>query len=63
MNRKYGMRDGGFTGQKPQKLIGNQTKLDLNKDGQISKIDFTMMNKKKEKRSCLNGYEENQERY
>jgi len=49
MKRKYGMRDGGFTGQKPQKLVGNQTKLDLNKDGQISKIDFTMMNKKKKK--------------
>ena len=32
MKRKYGMRDGGFTGQKPQKLVGNQTKLDLNKE-------------------------------
>ena len=49
MKRRYGMRDGGFTGQKPQKLVGNQTKLDLNKDGEISKIDFTMMNKKKKK--------------
>ena len=39
MNRKYGMRDGGFTGQKPQKLVGNQTKLDANKDGSITKVE------------------------
>tara|TARA_Y100001970_G_scaffold39274_1_gene48359 strand:+ start:1105 stop:1257 length:153 start_codon:yes stop_codon:yes gene_type:complete len=47
MNRKYGMRDGGFTGQKPQKLVGNQTKLDANKDGKISKADFSLLKKKK----------------
>jgi len=43
----YGMRDGGFTGQKPQKLVGNQTKLDANKDGKISSIDFKMLKKQK----------------
>ena len=47
MKRKYGMRDGGFTGQKPQKLVGNQTKLDANKDGKISKTDFSLLKKKK----------------
>ena len=47
MKRKYGMRDGGFTGQKPQKLVGNQTKLDANKDGKISKADFSLLIKKK----------------
>ena len=47
MKRKYGMRDGGFTGQKPQKLVGNQTKLDANKDGKISSIDFKMLKKQK----------------
>jgi len=47
MKRKYGMRDGGFTGQKPQKLVGNQTKLDANKDGKISSTDFKMLKKQK----------------
>ena len=47
MKRKYGMRDGGFTGQKPQKLVGNQTKLDANKDGKISGVDFEILRKKK----------------
>ena len=47
MKRKYGMRDGGFTGQKPQKLVGNQTKLDANKDGKISKAYFSLLKKKK----------------
>ena len=46
MKRKYGMRDGGFTGQKPQKLVGNQTKLDLNKDGKISYKEFKMLKQK-----------------
>ena len=43
MNRKYGMRDGGFTGQKPQKLVGNQTKLDANKDGKLDKEERKLL--------------------
>ena len=47
MKRKYGMRDGGFTGQKPQKLVGNQTKLDANKDGKLTGEDFAMLRSRK----------------
>tara|TARA_R100001480_G_scaffold147872_1_gene146939 strand:- start:204 stop:359 length:156 start_codon:yes stop_codon:yes gene_type:complete len=46
MKKKYGMRDGGFTNKKPQKLVGNQTKLDANKDGKISSKDFKMLKQK-----------------
>ena len=45
MKRKYGMRDGGFTGQKPQKLVGNQTKLDANK---LAKMTFHYLKRKRE---------------
>lgn len=28
-----------------KKLVGNQSKLDMNKDGRLSKEDFDMLNK------------------
>jgi len=46
MRKKYGMRDGGFTKKKPQKLVGNQTRLDANKDGKISSKDFDKIRKR-----------------
>jgi len=48
---KLGKR-GTRKGLKNGKLVGGQTKLDANKDGKISKVDFALLKKKKTTKSA-----------